>query len=113
MLDGGLGVAPGPVGYAHGDRESWGHGGDGIGSGTELRHVRDEKLTIAVTWNDDLLAGTEAGFLDALLGVVLPPGSAAGRPAAERAASGWRRAAGRSPSRTARRPRSGRGSAGR
>jgi len=33
----------------------WGHGGDGIGSHTEFWHLPQERLTLAVTWNDDLL----------------------------------------------------------
>jgi D-alanyl-D-alanine carboxypeptidase len=43
----------------------WGHPGDGLGSHTELWHLPQEKLTIAVAWNDDLLDG-EAPFLPAL-----------------------------------------------
>jgi D-alanyl-D-alanine carboxypeptidase len=33
----------------------WGHGGDGLGSHTELWHLPRERVTLAVTWNDDLL----------------------------------------------------------
>ncbi len=33
----------------------WGHGGDGLGSHTEFWHLPRDRLTIAVTWNDDLL----------------------------------------------------------
>jgi hypothetical protein len=33
----------------------WGHGGDGLGSHTEFWHLPRERLTIAVTWNDDVL----------------------------------------------------------
>ena len=37
------------------DRTMWGHGGDGLGSHTEFWHLPRERLTLAVTWNDDLL----------------------------------------------------------
>jgi D-alanyl-D-alanine carboxypeptidase len=33
----------------------WGHQGDGLGSHTELWHLPREDLTIAVSWNDDLI----------------------------------------------------------
>jgi D-alanyl-D-alanine carboxypeptidase len=33
----------------------WGHSGDGLGSHTELWHLPREDLTIAVSWNDDLV----------------------------------------------------------
>lgn len=33
----------------------WGHQGDGLGSHTELWHVPREDLTIAVSWNYDLI----------------------------------------------------------
>jgi D-alanyl-D-alanine carboxypeptidase len=36
-------------------RTMWGHIGDGIGSFTEFWHLPRERLTIAVTWNDDAL----------------------------------------------------------
>jgi len=39
------------------DRTMYGHTGDGVGSHTELWHLLDEHLTLAVTWNDDLLEG--------------------------------------------------------
>jgi D-alanyl-D-alanine carboxypeptidase len=35
------------------DRVMWGHTGDGWGSHTELWHLPKERVTIAVTWNDD------------------------------------------------------------
>src|SRR5829696_6652830 len=31
------------------------HGGDGLGSHTEFWHLPRERLTLAVSWNDDLL----------------------------------------------------------
>jgi hypothetical protein len=37
------------------DRVMWGHGGDGLGSHTEFWHLPRERLTLAVSWNDDLL----------------------------------------------------------
>jgi D-alanyl-D-alanine carboxypeptidase len=37
------------------DRVMWGHSGDGLGSHTEFWHLPRERLTLAVTWNDDLL----------------------------------------------------------
>lgn len=49
-----------------GDHELWGHGGDAFGSATELWHLPRENVTVAVTWNDDLI-GTEGGFLPSLL----------------------------------------------
>jgi D-alanyl-D-alanine carboxypeptidase len=36
-------------------RTLWGHGGDGLGSHTEFWHLPRERLTLAVSWNDDLL----------------------------------------------------------
>ena len=53
------------------DRMMWGHGGDGLGSHTELWHLRREHLTLAVTWNDDLLdrdGGLHTVLLRAALG---------------------------------------------
>ena len=37
----------------HDDRVMWGHTGDGFGGHTELWHLPEEHLTVAVTWNDD------------------------------------------------------------
>ena len=37
------------------DRVMWGHGGDGLGSHTEFWHMPRERLTLAMSWNDDLL----------------------------------------------------------
>jgi D-alanyl-D-alanine carboxypeptidase len=34
---------------------AWGHGGDAFGSRTEFWHLPRERLTIAITWNDDAL----------------------------------------------------------
>lgn len=47
----------------------WGHPGGGFGSHTELWHVPNEDLTVAVSWNDDTL-GSEAVFLRHLLRAV-------------------------------------------
>jgi CubicO group peptidase (beta-lactamase class C family) len=47
----GLGVAKAGVD----DHELWGHTGDGLGSHTELWHLPKEDLTIAVSWNDDVI----------------------------------------------------------
>jgi D-alanyl-D-alanine carboxypeptidase len=53
------------------DRTMWGHGGDGLGSHTEFWHLPRERLTLAVTWNDDLLdreGGLHLTLLRAALG---------------------------------------------
>jgi D-alanyl-D-alanine carboxypeptidase len=50
-------------------RTLWGHTGDGFGSHTELWHVPNEDLTVAVSWNDDTL-DREAVFLPHLLRTV-------------------------------------------
>ena len=52
------------------DRVLWGHIGDGFGSHTELWHVPRERLTIAVSWNDDMI-DNEGGILEALLTIAL------------------------------------------
>ena len=52
------------------DRTMWGHGGDGLGSHTELWHLPRERLTLAVTWNDDLL-DREGGLHTVLLRAAL------------------------------------------
>jgi hypothetical protein len=44
--------------------------GDGLGSHTELWHVPDEQLTIAVTWNDDMV-DREGGIFESLLSIAL------------------------------------------
>ena len=53
-----------------GRRTMWGHLGDGWGSHTELWHLPGERLTVAVTWNDDVL-DRESGILWALLDAAL------------------------------------------
>jgi D-alanyl-D-alanine carboxypeptidase len=58
----GLGLAR----SSDGDRELWGHGGQGTGSHTELWHLPHENVSIAVTWNDAAI-GPEGGVLGALL----------------------------------------------
>ena len=52
------------------DRVLWGHSGDGLGSHTELWHVPRERLTIAVSWNDDMI-DNEGGIFEALLSIAL------------------------------------------
>ena len=52
------------------DRVLWGHDGNGLGSRTELWHVPRERLTIAVTWNDDMI-DREGGIFEALLSTAL------------------------------------------
>jgi D-alanyl-D-alanine carboxypeptidase len=47
----GLGVAKAGVD----DHVLWGHTGDGLGSHTELWHLPKEELTVAVSWNDDVI----------------------------------------------------------
>ena len=53
-------------------RTMWGHGGDGLGSHTEFWHLPREHLTLAVTWNDDLL-DREGGLHTVLLRAALEP----------------------------------------
>ena len=67
----GLGLAQ----STEGEHELWGHGGTIVGSITEIWHVPKKNVTIAITWNDDLLSGPEAGFLPALLRAALGPES--------------------------------------
>jgi hypothetical protein len=52
------------------DHALWGHIGDGLGSHTELWHVPRDRLTIAVTWNDDMV-DREGGIFEALLSTAL------------------------------------------
>lgn len=54
------------------DHTMWGHGGDGLGSHTEFWHLPRERLTIAMTWNDDVL-DREGDILPTLLRAVLAP----------------------------------------
>jgi D-alanyl-D-alanine carboxypeptidase len=54
----GLGLAQ----YSFDDREMWGHTGDGPGSHTEFWHLVKENVTIAVTWNDDVIEGNSGIF---------------------------------------------------
>jgi hypothetical protein len=63
----GLGLAR----STHEDRVMWGHGGDGFGSATDLWHLPREKLTSAITWNDDLIDSTDGNFRSALLRAAL------------------------------------------
>ncbi len=48
-------------------REMWGHSGDGLGMHTELWHLRRENVTVAVTWNDDVLEAVDTPILRALV----------------------------------------------
>jgi D-alanyl-D-alanine carboxypeptidase len=52
------------------DRVLWGHIGDGLGNHTELWHVPRDRLTIAATWNDDMVE-REGGIFEALLSTAL------------------------------------------
>jgi D-alanyl-D-alanine carboxypeptidase len=47
----GLGIAQAGVD----DHELWGHIGDGLGSHTELWYLPKERVTVAVSWNDDVI----------------------------------------------------------
>jgi D-alanyl-D-alanine carboxypeptidase len=51
------------------ERTMWGHSGDGLGSHSELWHFPRERLTLAVSWNDDLLEA-EGGIHTVLLQTV-------------------------------------------
>jgi hypothetical protein len=51
-------------------RPMWGHGGDGLGTHTELWHLPKQNLTIAISWNDDLLEN-DAPFVPSLLRTAL------------------------------------------
>ena len=62
----GLGVAKAGVD----DLVLWGHTGDGLGSHTELWHVPQAGLTVAVSWNDDAI-DSEGQILPALLRTAL------------------------------------------
>jgi D-alanyl-D-alanine carboxypeptidase len=55
------------------ERTMWGHTGDGLGSHTELWHLPREHLTLAVSWNDDLLE-REGGLHLTLLRAALATG---------------------------------------
>jgi D-alanyl-D-alanine carboxypeptidase len=54
----GLGLAR----YSLDGREMWGNTGDGIGSHTEFWHLVKENVTIAVSWNDDVIDGNSGIF---------------------------------------------------
>ena len=54
----------------HADREMWGHGGQGHGTFFEFWHLPDERLTIAVHWNDDAI-DRDGQILPALLNAAL------------------------------------------
>jgi D-alanyl-D-alanine carboxypeptidase len=49
------------------DRELWGHSGNGLGMHTELWHLPRENLTVAVTWNDDVLDSVDTPILRTLV----------------------------------------------
>ncbi len=70
-------AAPVPEAYGLGlmrdslhERVMWGHIGDGLGSHTELWHLPRERLTFAVTWNDDMI-DREGGIFESLLSTAL------------------------------------------
>jgi hypothetical protein len=50
-------------------RTMWGHIGDGLGSHTELWHLPRQRVTVAVSWNDDLI-DRDGQILPALLRAV-------------------------------------------
>ncbi len=54
----GLGLAQ----YSFDGHEMWGNTGDGPGSHTEFWHLVKENVTIAVTWNDDVIEGNSGIF---------------------------------------------------
>ncbi len=65
----GLGLASNEIdGHA-----MWGNTGDGLGSHSELWHLPRERLTIAVTWNDDAI-DNDGQFLPTLLRAALGSG---------------------------------------
>ncbi len=73
-------AARGPEAYGLGlmrdslhERVMWGHLGDGLGSHTELWHLPRERLTFAVTWNDDMI-DREGGIFESLLSTALDSG---------------------------------------
>jgi CubicO group peptidase (beta-lactamase class C family) len=59
----GLGLA----GSSIDQRAMWGHGGDGLGTHTELWHLPRENLTIVVAWNDDALEARDEPFVPNLV----------------------------------------------
>jgi D-alanyl-D-alanine carboxypeptidase len=62
----GLGLAR----YSFADHIMWGHSGDGLGSHTEFWHLPTQRLTIAVTWNDDAI-DMDGGIMQGLLRAAL------------------------------------------
>jgi hypothetical protein len=54
------GYGLGPARYSFQGRDTWGHTGDGGGSHTELRYFPHERLTVAVSWNDDVIDRDDA-----------------------------------------------------
>jgi D-alanyl-D-alanine carboxypeptidase len=63
----GLGLAKWSVVDGH---LMWGHTGDGIGSHTELWYLPKERITVAVTWNDDAI-NFEGQYLPTLVRAAL------------------------------------------
>lgn len=49
----------------------WGHPGGGVGGHSELWHLPHDRITIAVSWNDDALTRDAAPFLRSLLRTTL------------------------------------------
>jgi D-alanyl-D-alanine carboxypeptidase len=56
--------------FSFDDHLMWGHDGDGHGSHSELWHLPKERLTIAVTWNDEAI-DRDGGILQGLLRAAL------------------------------------------
>ncbi len=52
------------------DRPMWGHTGNGPGARTEVWYLPKQRLTVAVSWNDDPVEG-DSGILNALLAAAL------------------------------------------
>jgi D-alanyl-D-alanine carboxypeptidase len=62
----GLGLAKGSAGAV----DLWGHGGDGLGTHTDLWHAPRERITVAMSWNDGAL-DEDPAFLRALVSTAL------------------------------------------
>jgi D-alanyl-D-alanine carboxypeptidase len=67
----GLGLARELARTPEGNHELWGHPGQIGGTITDLWHLPNKNLTIAIAWNDDRLNGSAAEFLPVLLRAAL------------------------------------------
>ena len=65
----GLGLAK----WSVDDHELWGHGGDGIGTHSELWYLPKERVTVAVAWNDHAI-DNDGGIFQALVRAVVGSG---------------------------------------